>query len=165
MSAARAGRADRPGDRAPPSGPGWWVLAIAVALGLLLYLRSPIDLVPDRLGAIGLLDDLLVLILAIGWLKRRHARDGQVKRRRRGPRLRAVPPRSADPPRQPWDPYAVLGIEPGATPEEIGRAYREQMKLYHPDRVAALGEELRALAHAKSLEIQRAYEEIGPRRR
>ena len=45
-----------------------WLAAIAVGLALLLYLRSPIDLLPDRFGLIGLLDDALVILAAIWWL-------------------------------------------------------------------------------------------------
>jgi curved DNA-binding protein CbpA len=29
--------------------------------------------------------------------------------------------------------YRVLGLEPGATPEQIAAAYRELMKRVHPD--------------------------------
>ena len=67
------------------------------------------------------------------------------------------------PPRRPgtWDPHAVLGLPRGATAEDVNRAYREQMKLYHPDRVADLGEELRRVAHEKTVAIQRAYEELS----
>jgi DnaJ-class molecular chaperone len=59
-----------------------------------------------------------------------------------------------------WDPHAVLGIRRGATAAEISRAYRAQMKLYHPDRVADLGPELRQVAHRKAIDIQRAYAEL-----
>ena len=31
------------------------------------------------------------------------------------------------------DPYQVLGISPGAAPDEIKRAYRQKAKEYHPD--------------------------------
>jgi preprotein translocase subunit Sec63 len=58
------------------------------------------------------------------------------------------------------DPHTVLGLPRGAAPDEITRAYREQIKLYHPDRVADLGEDLRRVAHEKTLEIQRAYEAL-----
>ena len=40
------------------------------------------------------------------------------------------------------------------------RAYREQLKLYHPDRVADLGPELQQVAHQKTVELQRAYAEL-----
>src|SRR4051794_30342151 len=32
------------------------------------------------------------------------------------------------------DPYAILGIDPGAPPEQLTAAYREQAKRWHPDR-------------------------------
>jgi preprotein translocase subunit Sec63 len=59
-----------------------------------------------------------------------------------------------------WDPHAVLGVARGASREEITRAYREQLKRYHPDRVADLGTELQQLAHRKTVELQRAYGEL-----
>jgi hypothetical protein len=34
------------------------------------------------------------------------------------------------------DPHAVLGLDPGASPEEVHRAYRALAKRFHPDRVA-----------------------------
>lgn len=63
-------------------------------------------------------------------------------------------------PRAAWDPYAILGVPRGASPDEITRVYREQMKRYHPDRVADLGPELQEVAHQKVLDIRRAYEEL-----
>lgn len=134
------------------------MLLVAVVLALLLYLRSPIDLLPDRIGGLGLLDDLVVMIAVLWWVRRRFRQASPPRPGRRGPRPVRAEARLA------WDPYRVLGVDRSAGPDEITRAYREQMKLYHPDRVAELGEELRALAHEKSLDIQRAYEEIGPRR-
>ena len=45
--------------------PGWLKFATA---GLVLYLLSPIDLLPDALPIIGVVDDLVLLPLAIRWL-------------------------------------------------------------------------------------------------
>jgi DnaJ-domain-containing protein 1 len=131
---------------------------VAVVLGLYLYLRSPIDLLPDRMGVLGYLDDLIVLSLGIYWLMRRLGE--------RPPAHGGSPPRSAGPTASPipTDPYAVLEVGYGASPEEITRAYREQLKRYHPDRVATLGADLQRLAHERTVAIQRAYAAIGPAR-
>jgi DnaJ-domain-containing protein 1 len=118
--------------------------ALVAALALLLYLRSPVDLVPDRLGALGLLDDALLLVVGIWWLARR------IRARR--------PPRQDEAPA--WDPWRILGVPPGASADEVARAYREGVKQYHPDRVAHLGEELQRVAHRRTLELQRAYAEL-----
>ena len=36
-------------------------------------------------------------------------------------------------PRNLFDPYAVLGLPPTATPDEIRQAYRSQVRAHHPD--------------------------------
>lgn len=149
------------------------VVIVAVCLLLLLYLRSPIDLLPDRIGGLGLLDDLVAVLVAVWWLRRRGSvlpRPRTTARERaRGPGSRGDGPgggqagAAADNGEAPWDPWQVLGVARGASREDITRAYREQMKRYHPDRVADLGEELQDLAHRKAQDIQRAYAEIGER--
>ena len=48
-----------------PDAPRW--LKPATVL-LLLYLVSPLDLIPDTLPIIGLADDLVLLPLAVGWM-------------------------------------------------------------------------------------------------
>jgi DnaJ like chaperone protein len=88
---------------------------------------------------------LLLLLLALLWIWRELARP--------------VPPRAAD--GDAWDPWSVLGVPRGASAEALAQAYRERLKEYHPDRVAALGPELRELAHRKTLDIQRAYAELS----
>ena len=57
----------------------------------------------------------------------------------------------------PW--YTVLKVSPSASVDEIHEAYRAQIRQYHPDKVASLGEELRALAEEKSKAINAAYQE------
>ena len=54
----------------------------------------------------------------------------------------------------------MLGVTRDATRDEIVRAYREQLKRYHPDRVADLGPELQEVAHRKTIDLQRAYAEL-----
>jgi uncharacterized membrane protein YkvA (DUF1232 family) len=126
------------------------VLPIALAL---LYLASPVDLIPDA-GVIGIIDDLIVLITAIVW----GYRSGRTRSRTGSGDSRSP----IDSPSG-GDPYAVLGLRPGASSDEVTRAYREKMKLYHPDRVSGLGEELQRVANDKTIEIQRAYEALQPR--
>jgi hypothetical protein len=58
------------------------------------------------------------------------------------------------------DHYAILGLKPSASVEEIRRAYRLKLKDYHPDKVATLPKEFQELAHQKSIEIQESYEYI-----
>jgi uncharacterized membrane protein YkvA (DUF1232 family) len=48
-----------------PLAPGWLKPAAAM---LLLYLVSPLDLIPDALPIIGIVDDLVLLPLAVRWL-------------------------------------------------------------------------------------------------
>ena len=55
------------------------------------------------------------------------------------------------------DPWQVLEVDPGASPEEIHAAYKAQLLKYHPDRVSHLGGEFQQLAHRKTLAIRQAY--------
>ena len=126
---------------------------VGVALLALAYVVSPIDLLPD-VSPIGLFDDLVVIGTTLWWL------HGQWQRRPR-PTPRQAPPPPGRPPVDGWDPYRVLDLPRGASRDEIARAYREQMKRYHPDKVSGLGDELQEVAHRRTLEIQRAYEELS----
>ncbi len=53
--------------------------------------------------------------------------------------------------------HETLNVSQQATVEEIRRAYKVLMSQYHPDKVASLGDELKALAERKSKEITSAY--------
>jgi len=53
--------------------------------------------------------------------------------------------------------HETLNVSPQATVEEIRRTYKVLMSQYHPDKVASLGDELKALAERKSKEITSAY--------
>lgn len=54
--------------------------------------------------------------------------------------------------------YATLGLEKGASKDEIKKAYRTLSMQYHPDKVRHLGDEFRAVAENKMKEINAAYE-------
>ena len=58
------------------------------------------------------------------------------------------------------DPYRVLGVSPGASAEELHDAYREMVKLHHPDHNGGSAESTRRFQ-----EIQEAYNELRARPR
>ena len=60
---------------------------------------------------------------------------------------------------------SVLEIPRDASADEIREAYRRLIGQYHPDKVAALGRELQALAESKSKDITIAYQEALMERR
>lgn len=58
-----------------PQAPAWLK---AGAAGLVLYLFMPLDLIPDVVPVLGVMDDLVLIPLAMNWLLKRlpqHIRD------------------------------------------------------------------------------------------
>jgi uncharacterized membrane protein YkvA (DUF1232 family) len=51
-----------------PGAPGWLKMG---AVMIVLYLVSPIDLIPDAIPFVGAIDDLVLVPLAIRWLLKR----------------------------------------------------------------------------------------------
>ena len=134
-----------------------WLIVIAV-----LYVVLPRDLIPDFFGrGLGLVDDALLIGLLTHFYRKRlreHvARAGEES----GPKeQRERSSGRSDGPEGTFDPHETLGIDSSASEQEIHDAYRARMQEYHPDKVAHLGEELQKVAHRKSIEIQRAYEQL-----
>ena len=153
----------------------FWKVVIVILI--LLYILSPIDLLPGY-SPIGLLDDafltgLLIYYLKNGrmpafvsWLGRlifgekiagnnkgEQGKSGAGEGANQGENRDTKTGRS-----RPKDPYAILGITPGASKQEIQAAYRKIVQQYHPDKVAHLGPELQDLAKEKFVEIQNAYD-------
>ncbi len=73
-----------------------------------------------------------------------------------GAGARSDPPRPAPQTAMPW--YVVLDVDRSANRAQITAAYRARISQYHPDKVARMGPEIRALAEKKSAEINTAYE-------
>src|SRR5438093_197325 len=53
--------------------------------------------------------------------------------------------------------YTLLDIPAQASADEVEVAYQRQRQRYSPERVAALGDEFRTVAHARTAELERAY--------
>src|SRR3989304_10317689 len=110
----------------------WLKRALLLILGL-LYVLSPFDLIPDVLIGPGWLDDLAVVAVRGCFLWRVQGRaagrqpgGGTPAGGEAGARPEATREREEDP-------YVVLGLEPGASPEEVKAAYR-RVGAPHPPR-------------------------------
>ena len=138
----------------------------------LLYVVCPYDLIPDFFIGPGWVDDLIVLFL-LWWYffvySRREHRRESFSGKNHGKETNREKPEQENFGEAGWDsdnkdkagsPYAVLGIERGATEEEIKKAYRRLAATYHPDKVSHLGEEFRSLAERRFKEIQAAYQQL-----
>lgn len=64
------------------------------------------------------------------------------------------------------DPFAVLGVEPDAGPEELRTAWRKLVRDNHPDALIARGvpEEARIIAEKRMVDVNRAWEEVSGKR-
>lgn len=60
------------------------------------------------------------------------------------------------------DPYEVLGVSPGASEEEIKKAYRDLARKYHPDNYQ--NNPLADLAQEKMKDINEAYDALTKKR-
>ena len=66
-----------------PQSPGWLKLGV---VGLALYFLLPIDLIPDFIPGLGMVDDLVIIPFALNWLLRKlpaHVRS-EAERQARG---------------------------------------------------------------------------------
>ncbi len=63
------------------------------------------------------------------------------------------------------DPFVVLGVDPGASPDDVRAAYRRLVKTYHPDRHMAAGTppEFLRVAEARMAAINAAYAAVTAR--
>ncbi len=58
------------------------------------------------------------------------------------------------------DPFETLGVSRAATKEEIKKAYKEALKLYHPDKNSTLPPKLKESSTEITKAINDAYNEI-----
>ena len=145
-----------------------WLRRALPLIVVLLYILSPLDLFPELLGIPGLLDDMLLIGALIWFLTARRPGEsaGDFYRRHTGYRSRSrgqeeeKRDRETRTDREEGDPFKILGVEQGASPDEIKAAYRKAVAKYHPDKVMHLGKEFQELAHRKLVAIQRAYETL-----
>lgn len=56
--------------------------------------------------------------------------------------------------------HEILGVQKGATPEEIKKAYRKLVKIHHPDNFATGTQSQQKMAAEKFVEIRNAYESL-----
>ena len=144
----------------------------------LIYVFFPYDLAPDLLAGWGWLDDIVVLGLLFRYLylqKKKHKNEqDQADRHWKGDYAKgehhsgsgdtgagSTEKASVDSD----DPYAVLGVSPAASEDEIKSAYRNLVNKYHPDKVSHLGDEFKQLADKRFKEIQEAYQRVMKKNR
>jgi len=155
-----------------------WKLILLILAGL--YTLNPYDILPDLMVGWGWLDDLIIWILLWRYFMSRKKKDanygrydqsadGSFQNRRRGnysgqSRSDSKDQYSENNAQWEWDPHRVLGIDRNASVEEIKHAYRELASKYHPDKLAHLGDEFKALAETRFKEIQQAYQELTGKR-
>jgi len=56
--------------------------------------------------------------------------------------------------------YKILEIDPGASDEDVKKAYRRMAMKYHPDKVSHLGEDFKKVPQEKFRKVKDAYDSI-----
>ena len=150
------------------------LIGIIIAL---IYTLFPSDVLPDMIPVLGWLDDaaLWVLFFWFFFLRLRQGdppSSGGAGNRREGRGFqretngddhgKASGEKTAQNFKR--DPYQVLGIDRGASPEAIKKAYRELAGTYHPDKFVHLGEDFQKTAEKRFKEINEAYHALMPRK-
>lgn len=149
-----------------------WLRRALPLILVLLYVLSPFDVVPDFLVGPGWVDDLILIGALIWFLTARRPGEStadfyrRYRRYKRPSAARGEEGRrggEASSDHEEMDPFKILGVKPGASPDEIKAAYKRTVAKYHPDKVTHLGKEFQEMAHRKLVAIQRAYEALTKR--
>ena len=148
----------------------WKIILIILVL---LYALSPYDFLPDMMIGWGWLDDLVIIGLLWRYLYlQKKKREAFKKYHQSGQNSSSYRYSQGDDSNRynsskgtgqfstESDPYRILGIESGASQEEIKSAYRKLAGKYHPDKLEHLGEEFKELAEKRFKKIQQAYQEL-----
>lgn len=120
---------------------------------LIIYILSPLDAHPL------FLDDLIASGVLFYFLYKKAKQKQQYysSSRRRSEENRK---RESHAPLNLEEAYGLLGVDPGASWEEIRKAYKEKMSKSHPDKVSHLSEELQEKAKEIALKLNEALEMI-----
>ena len=123
-----------------------WIILIAI------YIISPIDAVP------GLIDDIIAGIGLYYYLQKNAKQKQQFHGQHRQSRSGSYTPPGPGGPLDLKEAGKILGVDPGASLDDIARAYKEKMKMSHPDKVTHLSEELQEKAKELTHRLNEAYD-------
>ena len=146
----------------------WKIILIVLAL---IYALNPFDILPDAMIGLGWLDDIVILGLVWRYLYTQKKKREAFQKYYRNDRADHNNQHSRESGQNDshtrttefaggWNPHKILGIEPGASQEDIKQAYRRLAGKHHPDKVEHLGDEFKALAEERFKDIQKAYDEL-----
>ena len=155
--------------------------SIAAIIGALLYIFSPIDLIPDFIPVVGLLDDAAVLALCLNsisidlkkyeeWKKQslfnkknknsqKKSTSAKNKTGSKGNQKKSS--NKNDSAARIVELCDFFKIEYSSLNKDtLKKSYRAMMTQYHPDKVNNLADDFKELAVRKSKEINEKYEEL-----
>jgi len=165
------------------------LLKYLIILAVVIYVISPIDLIPDfMIPVAGWIDDTVLISMLIYFLRtgkfpnifskkdnsQTQSSRSQSQDNATGSRDNTTQQNSffrnngthqeaaaEKPPQRKKSPHEILGLSPDASQKEIRAAYIALAKQYHPDKVSHLGKELQVLAEKRFKEIQQAYARLS----
>jgi hypothetical protein len=131
----------------------YWLLPI-------IYFLFPMDLFPDRVRGLGWIDDLLLGLFVIWALdKSRFFANFFEEAKGRTSQQQA----RVEQEEQRFDnrtPHEILHVRPNANEQEIKKAYKKLIGLYHPDKFSYLGPEFEETARRRTQTIIAAYQSL-----
>jgi uncharacterized membrane protein YkvA (DUF1232 family) len=154
--------------------------SIAAIIGALLYIFSPIDLIPDFIPVVGLLDDAAVLGLCLNSIGR-DLKNYEIWKQQSSNNYRKMNSQkestSTKNKTSSYDYQEKSNTNENDTKivelctffkidysnlnkETLKKSYHTMMTQYHPDKVNNLADEFKELAGKKSKEINEKYEEL-----